>query len=159
MATTDRTQARRQLDRRLKKFKPLINEPRPHQGWIRAIRSALGMTSRDLADRMGIIQQAIRELERSELFETIKLDTLQRAANALECDLVYAFVPRTSLDAMVKEQAYKKATELLSGVAHHSRLEDQEVMGDDAAEQVKEIMTQMIDRRGLWRLAPTSNEL
>src|SRR5665647_390075 len=99
MPKADRIQARRQLDRRLTKFTPLVNEPRPHQGWIRAIREALGMSSKELADRMGIIQQAIRELEQSELHETIKLETLQRAANALECELVYSLVPRRSLDA------------------------------------------------------------
>ncbi len=78
---------------------------RPARGWIRAIRDALGMSSRQLATRMGQSQPAVSQLEHSEVDDRITLATLRRAADALECDLVYALVPRTTLDDTVRRRA------------------------------------------------------
>lgn len=150
------TQARSRLDARLKRLISLGEEPRPHKGWIRAIRDALGMSSRELADRMGVSQQTIPDIERSEQRDTIKLETLQRAANALDCDLVYFLRPRRSLDELVKSQARRKAAQHLGGVAHHSRLEDQTVTGEDTAAQLDDLAAQFVDRRGLWTESTSS---
>lgn len=146
----DRAHARRQLDARFQRFRPLDDASLPHKGWIRAIRDALGMTSAELADRIGVIQQTVPDLERSELRDTIKLETLRRAADALDCDLVYILLPRTSLDEAVTQQARRKAARHLDPVAHHSRLEDQVVTSNDATAQIDELAAQFIDRRGLW---------
>lgn len=143
-------QARPRLDARLQRLRPLADEPRPHKGWIRAIRDALGMSSTELASRMGVSQQTVPDLERSELHDTIKLETLRRVAEALNCDLVYFLLPRVSLDEAVRAQARRKAASLLGRVAHHSRLEDQAVGDDDTAAQLDEFAARFIDRRGLW---------
>ena len=148
--TKNGVQARRQLDARLQRLRPLAGEARPHKGWVRAIRDALGMSSTELAARMGISQQTVTTLERSELHDTIKLDTLRRAAAALDCDLAYFLVPRTSLDEAVRIQARRKAARHLEPVAHHSRLEDQSVGDDDAAAELDAFASRFIDRRGLW---------
>ena len=148
--TKNGAQARRQLDARLQRLRPLAGEPRPHKGWLRAIRDALGMSSTELAARMGVSQQTVPNLERSELHDTIKLETLRRAADALDCDLAYVLVPRTSLDDAVRTQARRKAARHLAPVAHHSRLEDQSVGDDDAAAEIDEFAARFIDRRGLW---------
>lgn len=108
------------------------------------------MSAKDLADRLGVSQQTIPDIERSEQRGTIKLETLRRAADALECDLVYQFVPRDSLDRLVMEQARLKATEHLASIAHHSRLEDQSVTAEEADAQIEELAAQLVDRRGLW---------
>ena len=108
------------------------------------------MSTTELAARMGVVQQNISDLERSERHDTIKLETLRRTADALDCDLVYALVPRTSLDEAVKAQARRKATALLEPVAHHSRLEDQSIGADDTTAQLHELATRFIDHRGLW---------
>ena len=147
---SNRDQARRQLDERLQRFRPLVDEPRPHRGWIRAVRDALGMSSTELAARIGISQQTVHDLELSELHDTIKLETLRRVADALDSDLVYFLVPRKSLDEAVIEQARKKAAEHLAPIAHHSRLEDQSLTSDDAAAELDEVAAQFVDRRGLW---------
>lgn len=149
MAKTN-VQARRQLDARLERLRPLADEPRPHKGWIRAIRDALGMSSAELAARLGIIQQSVPDLERSELHETVKLETLRRVADALDCDLAYALVPRTTLDQAVKAQARRKAKRHLSQVEHHSRLEDQEVSADATEAELADLAARFVDRRGLW---------
>ena len=144
------SQARSRLDPRLHRLRPLASEPLPHRGCIRAFRDALGMSSSELAARMGVIQQSISDLEGSEVHDTIKLETLRRAADALDCDLVYFLLPRTTLDEAVNVQAQRKAAKLLGSVAHHSRLEDQTVNDDDATVQLNELAAGFIDRRGLW---------
>lgn len=150
MPTQNRTQARRQLDKRFAQLRPLTKEPRPHKGWIKAIREALGMSSTELAARMGVVHQAIREFESGEVRETIKLETLRRIGEALDCQLVYALIPRTTLEEAVKVQAHRKAENRLDRVSHHSRLEDQEVGADDTEIQIDDISKKLIDRRGLW---------
>jgi predicted DNA-binding mobile mystery protein A len=108
------------------------------------------MSSTELAARIGISQQTVHDLELSELHDTIKLETLRRAADALDSDLVYFLVPRKSLDEAVIEQARKKAAEHLAPIAHHSRLEDQSLTSDDAAAELDEVAAKFVDRRGLW---------
>lgn len=145
-----RSEARRHLDARLDGFRPLVDEPRPPRGWVRAIRDALGMSGAELGSRMGVRQSTVDQLERSEANDTIKLDSLRRAADALDCDLVYALVPRTSLEATVQAQGRRVAARRISAVAHHMRLEDQAVDDRDAGVQLNALAAELVDRRGLW---------
>ena len=146
----DNVQARRRLDARFLRLRPLADEPRPHKGWIRAIRDALGMSGTELAARIGVSQQRVPQMERSEMQDTITLETLRRVADALDCDLVYVLQPRMSLDEAVKKQARKKAAQHLGPVAHHGRLEDQELAVKDEAAQLDEFASRFVDRKGLW---------
>ena len=142
--------ARARLEQRLAPIRVLANEPRPRRGWIRAIRDALGMSSTELAARMGIRQQVVTAIEQSEARGTVKVETLQRAAEALDCDLVYFLVPRRNLEEMVQGQARQQARRYLAGVAHHSRQEDQSVSEEDTEYQVDDLAQRFVDRRGLW---------
>lgn len=146
----DRLAMRKQLDRRSAPLRGLSAWPTPHRGWIRAVRNALGMSGRELAARLGVRQQTIHDLELSEQRRTIQLDTLARAANAMDCDLVYAFIPRTSLEASVRSRARRKAAEHLRPIAHHSRLEDQAVGNSETEALLDDLAERFIDRRGLW---------
>ena len=142
--------ARRNLDRRFDLLKPLVDEPRPHRGWIRAIRDALGMSSAELGERLGASQQTVAGIEANEQRGTIKLDTLRRAADELDCDLAYFLVPRQPLEAMVQERASEKARNYVRGVAHHSRLEDQQLEEPQELDQIRDLAQEFVDRRGLW---------
>ena len=108
------------------------------------------MSTTELADRLGVAQSSIPNVESSELHDTIKLETLRRAADALDCDLVYFLLPHTDLEEAVRRQAKRKAARHLNSVAHHSRLEDQAVTSDDTTAQLDELAMRFIDRRGLW---------
>lgn len=148
--------ARNRLDDRLKNLPSPSEMARPHKGWIRAIRDAIGMSAIELASRMGVRQQTISDMERSEQHDTIQLKTLERAAQAMKCRLVYALVPDSTLEETVSAQARLKAIQHLESVAHHSRLEDQAVGEDELAVQIDELATQLASRRGLWT-EPTSS--
>ena len=83
--------ARRRLDDRLAGVAAEVG-PRPAQGWIRAIRTALGMSTKEMAQRMGVTQSRVSQLEHAEADDSIHLGTLRRAAEALGCELHYVFV-------------------------------------------------------------------
>lgn len=68
---------------------------RPIQGWIKTIRCALKMTVQQLADRLGLTRRTVRGFETSEIKDMITLGTLKKVANAMECELIYAFVPKS----------------------------------------------------------------
>lgn len=94
MRSEDRALARKQLDKRLNFVRSTDALTRPPRGWIKAIREALGMTTAQIARRMGVSQPRAVEIEKAEKTGAITLDTLERAARAMDCRLVYAFVPK-----------------------------------------------------------------
>jgi predicted DNA-binding mobile mystery protein A len=152
--TTSRARqtARRALDRRLdilREAGPAAAPPR--SGWVRAIREAIGMTTAELGERMGTEASTVTRMEGSEAGDRIRLETLRRAADALDCDLVYALVPRQSLEEMVDQRAAKVAGHHIRAVDHSMALEDQRVAPETTSEQVREYADRLRDESGLWR--------
>ena len=90
MRAQDRATARRQLDKRLNLLRKKALFARPPRGWIKAIRESLGMTTRQFAGRIGVVQSRAVDIEKAEVTGSITLDSLERAARALDCELVYA---------------------------------------------------------------------
>src|SRR5271170_6307253 len=129
-------QALRQLDQRFPAFRGAGQ--RPPKGWIRAVRDALGMTSAQFARRLGIAQPSAIELEKSEAAGGISLRTLERAAEALGCRLVYALVPEKPLEEIVRERAKRVAAGKMAQVGHTMRLEDQGVREGNAQTQIEQ---------------------
>jgi predicted DNA-binding mobile mystery protein A len=130
--------AYQQLDKRFARLKPLAAEAvRPPRGWIRAIRTALGMTTGQLARRIGVAQPRIVEIERGEADGNITLKTLQRAAEALGCRLVYVLVPDHPLEDTLRERASLIADQQLASVEQTMRLEAQEVHDAQQREQTR----------------------
>ena len=123
----------------------------PEQGWIRTIRKALGMTADDLALRLGVSGTAVRLLEKSETNSTIQLDSLQRVANALDCDVVVSLQPRIPLSEMVQRQARMRAHEIAQRVSVTMALEDQAVSSKKQKELFETAYSEMLVSRNLWR--------
>jgi predicted DNA-binding mobile mystery protein A len=99
--------------------------PRPAPGWVHTIRTAIGMTTRQLASRVGVSQSTLAALEKSESDGRITLQSLRRLADALDCDLEYTLVPRSSLKKRIEERAELIAHNRVSSTLHSMRLEDQ----------------------------------
>jgi predicted DNA-binding mobile mystery protein A len=131
----------RHLDQRFKALKPL-SASRPPKGWVRAIRDALGMTSTQLAKRLGVSQSRIPEIEKAELSGSITLNSLERAAEALGCRFVYALVPEHPLAEIIKEKAERVAERQLANVEQTMNLENQTVHNPLAH---KELRQRLID--------------
>ena len=74
-------------------------------GWIREVRRAIGLTTAELAKRMGVTEGAVCRLEKSEQSGRIQISSLKRAAEVMGCELVYAIIPRVgSIAAMAARQ-------------------------------------------------------
>ena len=124
------------LDKHFAALRPLAQAQRPPKGWLRAIRDALGMTTSQFAGRLGVSQPRIVELEQSEASGGVTLNTLQRAAEALGCRLVYALVPERPLEKTVRARADLVASRLTAAVEQSMRLEGQEVASKRVAREI-----------------------
>lgn len=150
MNPNQRLRARQRLDDRLGSLKPAERFRAPPKGWVRAIRDALGMTGVQFAKRLHIKPQSVEAMEKSEAGGTIKLDTLRRAAEALDCTLVYALVPNATLEGAVRTRARTVALRDLGRVAHTMKLEAQET-GDAALEaRIDAYIRDALKERDLW---------
>ena len=78
-----RQRARKRLDTKFSLIRPVEQFAQPPKGWIRGIRDALGMSLRQLGDRLGIAGQSVRDIEESEANGTIQLKTLRRVAEVV----------------------------------------------------------------------------
>lgn len=126
--------------------------PRPRVGWIQTIRTSLGMTARQLASRLGVTQSTLAELEKSEAADRITLHSLRRVADALDCDLQYVLVPRTSLKKRVEQQADDIAHKQVARVFHSMRLEDQAPTVNVDKKEIAKVRTGLLNAnwKRLW---------
>ena len=124
----------------------------PGRGWARAIREALGMTVRQLAARMRVAPSRIPAIEKAEATGAITLKSLREAAAAMDCTLVYAFVPRKPLDDILREQVERKVERDLWRLNHTMRLENQALTDSDLADERKRLIDDTLagSLRGLW---------
>ncbi len=87
---------------------------RPARGSLRAVRQALGLAQKAVAQKAGVSPQAYAQFEGGEQGGTLSLGNLQRAAEAMDCELVYFLVPRAG-----RAQSFGElATQLDPGFVH-----------------------------------------
>ena len=144
--------ARKNLDRRFAKLRPVDQWARPPRGWLRAIREAIGMTAKQMAARLGVSQPRIVALEEDEQRGAVTLETLRRAAEALDCTLVYALVPNKPLEDMVRDRAGKVAAERIANVDHTMRLEKQGISSKELQAERERLAAELLrgNLRRLW---------
>jgi hypothetical protein len=98
-----------------------------HSGWIQTIRLALGMSLRQLSERIGVSPSALNNFEKREQTEAISLASLKKVANAMDMELVYYLKPKQgSIHHTIKKQARLKALEILEQSNQTMKLENQE---------------------------------
>lgn len=138
-----------QVERRLKKLRQSFKDTTIRQGWVRYMRQALGMTLNKLAKRSGLSIGTVAQVERSETVGTVTINTLKKMAKALECEFVYAFVPKDDLDTILKKAAIKKAAQVLSTADVHMGLEDQQVE-QSLEERIHRLADELIEKGDVW---------
>lgn len=145
-----RQRARQRIDERLAALKPGDRFRPPPKGWMRAVRDAVGMTGVQFARRLNIRPQSVEALERSEANGSVQLNTLRRAAEALDCTLVYALVPNRTLEGAVRERARAIAMRELGRVAHTMKLEAQETANVEMEARIEAYIRDVLKERELW---------
>ncbi len=137
-----------QLQAAVKAYGVLLAKRAPLRGWLKEIREALGRTERQQAKRLGISGSALHKSESSEAEERISLGQLRKLADGLDCELVYALVPRKPLTKVVQDRAQQLAQEEVYGVAHTMSLEDQKPTDERIQKQVSRRAEELL--RGKW---------
>ena len=132
----------RALDKKTSDLKSAKNIVPQSSGWIKTVREAIGMTVSQLAARLGVTQPRITKMESNE--DNLKLSTMKKAAEAMNCEFVYYFKPKTTFQNLVDEQAQKKAEEVLKTVNVNMALENQEIAEDEA---VKDFASDLINTK------------
>jgi predicted DNA-binding mobile mystery protein A len=139
----------KQISRRLEEMRPLIISTKGISSWIDYVRSGLGMSLVQLAKRVGVTQSTISTSIKMEKEGRITINKLREIADAMNCDLVYEFVPRIKLENIIYEQAIKKTKSLMDETENHMSLEDQRVELDKN-ERLEELASERMYSKYLW---------
>lgn len=115
-----------QLNNKMLGFASLRQVAMPPTGWIRAIRTAIGMSMQQLGNRLHVSKQAVMDMEKREKEGSITIKSLREIARVLDMQLVYGFVPNDgSLEALIEKRATELATQIVMRTAHTMKLEEQ----------------------------------
>ncbi len=110
------------------------------------------MTNQQLAKRIGRTPQTTLGMQSREAAGTIQLSSLRDLAKALDCDLVYALVPRKPLDEMLEERARLVASRALRRTGHSMELERQGLGAREQERAMEREVERLLagSRRKLW---------
>ncbi|MBP9753352.1 MAG: hypothetical protein KBD31_06085 [Proteobacteria bacterium] len=141
-----------QLDEKLKPLKDLktIN---PTFGWIRYIRESLCLSAERLGLLLNMKQPSVFGMEENERTKKITLETLDKAANAMGCDLVYAFVPKSTMQSFICDKQKEIGQKIVEKANHTMTLEKQGLEAK-ALKQQQKIMQEGLSHESLkvlWR--------
>src|ERR1019366_5928396 len=144
--------ASEQLDKRFIELRAISQGARTPRGWIRAIRESLGMTTAQMASRLGVQQPRVIELEKGEVSGNITVQSLERAASALGCRFVYALVPIKPLTQTLEDRALRVADQKIASVEQTMRLEDQRVDDQEGRKKmIQRLVAELLHRPArLW---------
>lgn len=142
-----------QLDDKLQLLNPLLSMSMP-AGWIKTLRKAIGMTTAQLAKRVGVNQSRVIQFEKSELEGSLKLSTVNKIAEGLDMQFVYGFVPKGTLENMVRNQAKRLALKRMERLDHTMRLEMQGLDDHQKAKALEEMVERILIEgdKQLWEI-------
>lgn len=152
MRAEDKRLVRWQLEETIKPYRSIQWSQIPQKGWIRAIRDALGMSGRQLAEKLGVKPPRVSVLEKDEVLGRVTLKTMKRTAETLNCVFIYALIPRASLEELVRNQAIAVVQERMKRVGHSMALEDQKLDEELEKKSFQDIVDEMMREmpRSLW---------
>jgi predicted DNA-binding mobile mystery protein A len=142
-----------QTDRKIRQLAKSDGVTVPSSGWIYAIRQSLGMSLRQLGNRIGITPQSVKEMEEREKNGTISLNVLRQFGKSMDMKFIYGFIPKQkSLEKLVEERAASLAEDIVKRTSINMELEDQKIgsklIQKAIREKVHEIKQEM--PRYLW---------
>jgi predicted DNA-binding mobile mystery protein A len=123
---------RRGLEQRLPTLRAAqVAARKPARGWLRAVRDAVGLSQHEVASRLGVTRQSYAGLETAEACGAISLNSLERAAGAMDCELVLFLVPRESAARSFGDLARRHDPDFKHlQASEHSMLLEGQAVGD-----------------------------
>jgi predicted DNA-binding mobile mystery protein A len=126
-----------------------IQQMKVKPGWIKYTRSVLGMTLKELAKLAGLSLPTVAQAERREAEGKVTIDTLKKLAEAMECEFVYAFVPKQDIPELIHKKAIEKARRTILKADTHMSLEDQRV-NEDLKLRIESLAEKLIEKGKIW---------
>jgi predicted DNA-binding mobile mystery protein A len=115
-----------QIDKKILEMNVPDSFVMPPAGWIYSIRQALGMTLRQLGNKLKITAQSVKEIENREKNGSVSLNVLRQVGSSLDMKLVYGFIPKTgSLEKMIENRALEIARDIVQRTSASMTLENQ----------------------------------
>lgn len=143
---------RQQVQESIDPFSDLVHLLVPRMGWIRAIRESIGLSGQKLAQRLGCSKVNVSKIEKGEQEGTISLNTLEKAAQALNCKLVYCLIPEEPLELALEHRARAIARNEIKHLNHTMVLEDQGLTPKQLKQQEDILIQKLLhgNPRDLW---------
>lgn len=142
-----------QLNEKMAKFTGLQHFILPPLGWIKTIRTGIGMSMEQLGKKLSITKQAVMDIEKREKEGAITIKAMQEIANAMDMKFVYGFVPNAgSLELMIEKRALEIATKIVLRTSTSMKLEDQTNSKNRIETAIKERASEIINNtpKLLW---------
>lgn len=141
-----------QLNNKMLSFSKLKQVALPPTGWIKAIRTAIGMSMQQLGNKLSVSKQGVLDIEKREKDGSITIKSLKEIARVLDMQFVYGFVPNDgSLEAFIEKRATELATKIVMRTSNTMKLEDQgnskkrlEKAIKERAEEIKSTMPKIL---------------
>ena len=134
------------------KIKEIGGIKTPNSGWIRELRKFLGISAKALAHLVGVDPSTILRFEQSEKNRSITLKTLDKLADAMNCDVAYILIPRKPISNILFDRAMRVAQKDIMRIDRTMSLEDQKIPTREQQQQIKDLAEQLIangDKR-IW---------
>ena len=143
------------METKIRPWQKLKVDKRPPNGWLKAIRGALGLNTRQLADRLGVQHSSVLRLEKREVQGKATIESLTKAAQAMNCQLIYAIVPKTgfnNLNEIIDQQANVLASYLVKKAEHNMKLEAQGISTKEMKKQISQLAFELKSKMAshLW---------
>lgn len=124
----------------------------PPEGWVKTVRTALGMSATQLAKRAGMTKARISRLEKDEPAGSVTLKTMHTMAEAMGCRFVYALIPEAEVEEVIKKRALEKAREQVKTASTHMALESQSLSKEQLEYEIDRIAAQIVEKMpsDLW---------
>ncbi|MEM9580743.1 MAG: mobile mystery protein A [Pseudomonadota bacterium] len=122
----------------------LDNLKQPSEGWLSALRKALGMSGAEVAARAGVTRAAIFQAERNERNGAITIKQMQKLADTMGGRFVYAIVPQGArVEDIIRDQARKKAEARIKRASAHMALELQSLTKKQTKQRIEDLASQL----------------
>ena len=119
---------------------------------IRTIREALGMTQTQLADRSGLTQSMIAEIEGGRR-NNPSFATINKLAEALNCNFISQLSPKKDIPVFLEEESDRLARKIVAISSGSSAIELQSPSPKVVKEQILEIKKDLMGKHksSLWQ--------
>jgi predicted DNA-binding mobile mystery protein A len=136
-----------QIKNRIEQIRPLANLSDMKEGWIRTMRNSLGMTGKQLGNKIGVTQERITRMESDEIRGGLTLKNLRRVAEKLNCTFVYGMVPNRDFEKMIEEQSEKLARKQTDDAFHTMSLEKQALTDSQMKAEIERLKREISRKR------------